>query len=74
MHDCNFCTMQWIKETAANVNKSVITRAGTGELKGTEVYVVPSGTVIPETIVHDDAFSKKYFVAWFMKLPDSCAC
>lgn len=71
---CNYCNMQWIKKTAANVNKSVITREGTGELAGTNVYVVPSGTVIPEKIISDDEFTKKYWVAWFMKLPDHCAC
>lgn len=71
---CNFCDMKWIKKTAANVNKSVIKRMSTGELGGTNVYVVPSGTAIPEVIVRDDEFSKKYFVAWFWKLTDHCVC
>lgn len=74
MSKCNFCNMQWIKKTAANVNKSVITRMGKGQLGGTDVYVVPSGTVVPEKIISDDEFSRKYFVAWFMKLTDYCAC
>ena len=74
MSICNFCNMQWIKKSATVENKSVITRTGSEQLGGTNVYVVPSGTVIPEKIISDDEFSKKYFVAWFMKLPDHCAC
>lgn len=71
---CCYCYMQWIKKTAVNVNKSVITRACAGQLGGINVYVVPSGTVIPKVIIADDVFSKKYFVAWFMKLTDYCVC
>ena len=74
MSKCNYCYMQWIKRTAANVNKGVVTRPGTGELGGTDVYVLPSGVKVPEVIVSDDVFSKKYFVAWFMKLTGHCVC
>lgn len=74
MSKCNFCNMQWIKKTAANVNKTVVTRAGTSQLGGVTVYVVPSGITIPEKIVNDGPFFNKYFVAWFMKLGDRCVC
>lgn len=74
MGKCNCCNMRWIRKTAANVNKCVVTRPATGKLGGTTVYVLPSGVAIPEVIVCDDVFSKKYFVAWFMKLTDHCVC
>ena len=74
MGQCNYCTMQQIKRDAKLNYKKVITRDGTGQLGGTDVFVVPQNTSVPEKIVNDNVFSTKYFVAWFMKLPDHCAC
>lgn len=72
---CNYCNMLYFKKTAANVNKRVVTRPGTGQLGGLDVYVLPSGTTLPEgEIAEGDEFHKKYWVAWLMKLSDHCVC
>ena len=66
MLTCNYCTMQNIKERAKKDNSKIITRDNAGfALGGVNVYIVPKGK----------RFDKdKHLVAWFMELPERCAC
>ncbi len=74
MGQCNHCTMKWIRQTAKKLKKNIVLRNGTGDLGGISVYVIPAEITVPEKIISDDAFSKKYFTAWFMELTTHCAC
>lgn len=77
---CNFCTLERIREDAAKTNSQVVLRDGTGKLKGVNVYLIPAGVEVPKMIqdglvdLEGDAFHQQYFIAWFMKLTDYCAC
>ena len=71
---CNYCSMKDIKREAKGKGHRVVTREGTGQLGGINVYILPPGVEMAKVIKDDDEFSKKYFVAWFMKLSESCVC
>jgi hypothetical protein len=70
MGQCNFCTYSNIKQRLTKTEQ-LIKRNNGG---GITIYIIPRGTTIPKKIVSDDAFSKKYFTAWFMELPTHCVC
>jgi hypothetical protein len=78
---CNFCTYQSIKRDAKKNGSRVVKRYAVAyQLGGVNIYVVPKGVEVPKVIkgcdvtYKGDAFHRKYFRAWFMELPDHCAC
>lgn len=77
---CNYCSFENIKQHAKAESKQVVTRESKSKLGGTDVYLIPAGVKVPKEIAghtekyEGDEFSKKYFVVWFWKLTDHCAC
>lgn len=72
MGQCNFCTMRDIKRRAKKMGMKVTTNACTRHsLGGVDVYRHPKDEKPDTSLLPDD---NPYFVAWFMRLPDKCAC
>lgn len=69
MKDCNYCTFQRIKKRAKKEGKKVTIRKASGPLGGVDIFVHPTG-IKPEGFLS----RAEYFEAWFMELPDKCAC
>ena len=74
---CNRCTLESIKYHAREDKKKVVVVQNTKwGMSGLNVYVVPTHFERDDVLKwkEDSKEHKKYFVAWFMELPDHCAC
>jgi hypothetical protein len=76
---CNYCKLKRIKAKAKKENKSIIKRPS-NFMRGTEVFLVPEGFVLPpykepnSKLPNGCEVYQKYCVAWMMKIPDQCCC
>lgn len=73
---CNKCLFNIIKERALKNGKAVL-KMKSKFLGGTDVFVHPSNidiTKLPGLNEADHPNRNKYFVAWFMKIPERCEC
>jgi len=64
---CNYCTYQYIVKRSYErykLPRIVTVKPSFGGLGGVDVYVHPKS----------QPPSQKYFVAWFMQLPEQCCC
>jgi len=67
---CNFCKMQLIRKHAKEEKKIVTYESG--DMGGVDVFVHPKEVKIS---IRDNPVQRgKYFVAWFMELPERCCC
>jgi len=82
MGQCNYCTFQQIKKSKPKGYKVRILDGDFG-LGGVDIFVVPPHITISdirkwkkssEQLPNGDKKRQKYFVAWFMELPDHCCC
>ena len=78
---CNYCSLKRIRAQAMSEGMRVVMRKSTFELGGTNVYVMPEGVKMPNTIMepsdalpNGDAFHEKYGKSWFMEIPNKCCC
>jgi len=82
MSQCNYCTFQWIKKNRPKGYKikKILSDFGLG---GIDVFIVPHNITVTDIkqwkkpskqFPNGDENRQKYFVAWFMELPDFCCC
>jgi hypothetical protein len=65
---CNYCSFQNIKRTAARNGERITTKPGKRYKtlpKGVNVFSIPRGEKLDE---------EKHLVSWFWALPHSCSC
>lgn len=76
MSECNYCTLQRLKQRAKKKNIMV-------RINGKNVFIVPENIPIEEIrtwrgpskgLPNGDKNHEKYFAVWFMRLPNSCCC
>lgn len=68
---CNYCEFEKLKRLASQ-NSLVITKHyRDNKLGGVDVYVHPRGIDINKI---EENKKEDYFVAWYMELPNKCAC
>lgn len=72
MSTCNYCKFEAIKRRAVRENKRVLSRASING--GTDIYVAPKSIKVPDNIKQDSVYHKKYWVVWYMSLPERCVC
>lgn len=72
---CNFCLVENIRARAKYTGKKVTIRPALSG--GQDIYVHPATVKIPKNHVHQDYGEEEadtYWVAWVMRLTDSCCC
>ena len=62
---CNYCNLEAIRARARNSGAVVEMHPATGEMGGTNVYIVPRDRSLD---------TKKHFVAWMWTISEECAC
>lgn len=71
---CNYCALEDIKRRAKETNKKVTVRDNAKwGMGGVNVYMHPSDVRL-SNVIEDSKIHDKYFVAWFMELPNHCCC
>jgi hypothetical protein len=75
MGQCNYCTLEQIKEQAKQTNMVVSTRESDGPaidgVKGIEVYLHPP-TIDIEKL--DGHAREQWWVSWLMEIGTECEC
>lgn len=75
MTRCNYCDMKFIKARALRDNlKVTVLHDATWGMGGVNVYVHPADVDIKSMPGGEDGERSKYRKAWFMSLPQACAC
>jgi hypothetical protein len=75
MNRCNYCDLRSIKRRAKEGGLLVtVLRDADWGMGGVNIYVHPQGVNVKELQGGEDGERSKYRQAWFMSLPDSCAC
>jgi hypothetical protein len=77
---CNLCKLNKIKSHVKKKNERVILRSSSF-MGGTDVFVLAKTELMPKTykepsdeLPNGDSFYASHHVAWFMEIPERCAC
>jgi len=70
MNDCNYCNLQRIRKRAKAAGEKVSKRINRKH-GGVDIYTYPKTVTLREL---RGARREQYFRAWYMELPDKCAC
>ena len=72
---CNFCSLKSIRKRAKQLGQKVtVLHDAKWGMGGVNVYVHPPSLQIKDLPCGEDGERKKYRVAWFMEVGDSCSC
>jgi len=71
---CNYCMYKADQRNCPKDQKMMRRSNASWGMGGTNTYRVPKNLEIPQPIVEDSEFHKKYFVAWYMELSPVCCC
>lgn len=75
MTTCNKCNLESIRARALKNNQGILEMKS--KYGGLDVFVYPKGiqiTEVPGLNIIGHPNRNKYFVAWFMKVPEKCEC